>query len=866
MADFDPKKLSKKELQDLFKELEKIGALTSNVVDDERSIRDTILDQTKQLKFQQTLKRDILRATNKLYDIQYDLRNEYDRELGTRQASLAIDKQITQIEKSNRSLAQDIVDLRKQDTEFSHELANSLKAQVEQGLQYKEILKDQQDTSEQIRKNIGVQGFQGLSELFQKMGGKASQLAGPFEDAAEAAREIAQENVEGNKKIEERKQILEKIKSGELTATKKNLEGIEVTNKKGQKLYGEAAKNALKSGKAVTNVGKAMSKGQMAMKSFGAGIKAFGPILKKAVGPIAIVLSIVKAIKFFVGAMFQASKEAAELGRSLGISSESGEKIRKQAQETAASFAEQNIQNRGINILQKEILAAQKEINSALGTAINFQEEFGELGRSATANFSVMVDKMGLSKEAAMLITKESLRTGQASEEITKEVLGTVRAQNLLNKTSIDVHGVLEDIAKLSYEIKGAFGLSTVELAQAVYEAKRLGFEMTDLNSVAGGLLDFESSISKELEAELILGRDINLEKARTAALNNDLVGVGRELRAQNIDIVELQKENRIAAESAAAAMGMTVEQAIKAQEEFELRNKQEEALNKSIGKGLKLVINGKEELISLDKLRSMNLGDLKGRLEGVADVEGELKNILGEQMYQLKIQEDAQTKFNRALDKARESFANLVDSGVLDQLVDALTGFLNSSLVAGFAERGEKRRRAEEARNLGDNISAQQLEALEGAEFEHTTAGALTAIGGTAATGALIGSVVPGVGTAIGALVGAGVGAIGSIIASGVENSRENEANAVARELGLQQVGAGDTTLPVNDFTIRTHPQDTLVMAGGTKLNEDSKETNQLLRTLITAVENGGNVYLNNQLVGEISSQQQLNSFRAGS
>ena len=124
----------------------------------------------------------------------------------------------------------------------------------------------------------------------------------------------------------------------------------------------------------------------------------------------------------------------------------------------------------------------------------------------------------------------------------------------------------------------------------------------------------------------------------------------------------------------------------------------------------------------------------------------------------------------------------------------------------------------------------------------------------------------LPGVGTAIGALVGAGVGAIGSIIASGVENSRENEANAVARELGLQQVGAGDTTLPVNDFTIRTHPQDTLVMAGGTKLNEDSQETNQLLRTLITAVENGGNVYLNNRLVGEISSQQQLNSFRAGS
>ena len=166
MADFDPSKLSKKELQDLYRELEKIGTLTSNVVDDERSIRDVILDQTKQLKFQQTLKKDILRATNKLYDIQYNIRNEYNRELGTRKATLALDKELYQLDKSVHSLNQDIAYLEKQKSEYSQDLAKSLTAQVKKAGEYKKVLEDQKNTSDEIRENVGVKGFQGLSELF----------------------------------------------------------------------------------------------------------------------------------------------------------------------------------------------------------------------------------------------------------------------------------------------------------------------------------------------------------------------------------------------------------------------------------------------------------------------------------------------------------------------------------------------------------------------------------------------------------------------------------------------------------------------------------------------------------------------------
>ena len=53
------------------------------------------------------------------------------------------------------------------------------------------------------------------------------------------------------------------------------------------------------------------------------------------------------------------------------------------------------------------------------------------------------------------------------------------------------------------------------------------------LVSQVRSLLDFESSITAELEAELLLGKNINLETARQASLNGDLVTVAEELRKE---------------------------------------------------------------------------------------------------------------------------------------------------------------------------------------------------------------------------------------------------------------------------------------------------------------------------------------------
>ena len=58
-----------------------------------------------------------------------------------------------------------------------------------------------------------------------------------------------------------------------------------------------------------------------------------------------------------------------------------------------------------------------------------------------------------------------------------------------------------------------------------------------------------------------------------------------------------------------------------------------------------------------------------------------------------------------------------------------------------------------------------------------------------------------------------------------------------------------GNQEIQAEDFTIRTHPKDTLLMAGGTKFGE---ETNQILKQLLEAVSKGGNIYMDGNKVGQ--------------
>ena len=102
-------------------------------------------------------------------------------------------------------------------------------------------------------------------------------------------------------------------------------------------------------------------------------------------------------------------------------------------------------------------------------------------------------------------------------------------------------------------------------LVRAAVSARKLGLELSAVASITESLLDFETSIEKQLEASLLLGRQINLDRARQLALTGDQEGLLEEVRRQVGDEAEFNRLNVVQRKALADAFGLQVEQVARA-------------------------------------------------------------------------------------------------------------------------------------------------------------------------------------------------------------------------------------------------------------------------------------------------------------
>lgn len=99
-----------------------------------------------------------------------------------------------------------------------------------------------------------------------------------------------------------------------------------------------------------------------------------------------------------------------------------------------------------------------------------------------------------------------------------------------------------------------------MNIINAGVAARKLGLEMSAVAGITESLLDFESSIEAQLEASMLLGRNINMDKARQLAFTGDIEGMQREILKQVGGEAEFAKMNYLQRKKLAAAAGTNVE------------------------------------------------------------------------------------------------------------------------------------------------------------------------------------------------------------------------------------------------------------------------------------------------------------------
>ena len=267
---------------------------------------------------------------------------------------------------------------------------------------------------------------------------------------------------------------------------------------------------------------------------------------------------------------------AAKLTKRLGIAGAVFGALLAVAQKFAGSVDAIGKQFGSLNVLsqgfQKNLFDSQEAVvglgatmEDVVSTANELSSEFG-IGLEESADLSAKIidtaKAVGLSnEEAAKLSGILQVTSGLSSEQAERLSEG---AFQLAAANNVNPSAVLKDMAASSEDFAQFSKDGGDNLARAAVQARAMGLSLADTSKIASGLLDFEQSIAAEVEASVLIGRQLNLQKARELALNNDIEGAMRAVVDQLGSEAEFNELNSIQRDALAKSIGVEASQLAK--------------------------------------------------------------------------------------------------------------------------------------------------------------------------------------------------------------------------------------------------------------------------------------------------------------
>ena len=337
-----------------------------------------------------------------------------------------------------------------------------------------------------------------------------------------------------------------------------------------------------------------------------------------------------------VGVFKNLDKDSEALARNMNMSYEDSLAYRQELSSAA-------LLSNDLFITSKGLAESSMAINSALGTNVKLNDE-------NLKTFTKLRTTAGLTNEELLGAQKLVIGTNKSLEDATGEILAQAKLTGINNGVLLNEKDILKSIKDVSAATTLSLGKNPAAIAEAVAQAKALGMNLQQVENIANSILDFESSIQNELEAELLTGKQLNLEKARQAALNNDLATLASEIAKQAGTAAEFGEMNRIQQDALAKSVGMSrddLAQTLFVQEQLV-------GLSGDQAKERQKLLDQRIQEVGLEQaMREME--------------EGGIEN--------LEQQVGISTQFNQIVEKIKEAFV-LVGTAVMP-IVDALAGMV---------------------------------------------------------------------------------------------------------------------------------------------------------------------------------------------
>jgi hypothetical protein len=391
--------------------------------------------------------------------------------------------------------------------------------------------------------------------------------------------------------------------------------------------------NMLGTQEALEAAEEAAKNGAGRLGTMAAAAKSMGKSLTSSLtDPLFLIGTLVKGFKKFIEIGFAADQQVTDLSKSMATSKDEAKGVRDRMVE---------IQNSSNNVLMttKNQVESQLELADAFGATRGFTEQ------QVTDQVN-LTKAMKLSAEEASGIQQLAMANSQSAEDVTNSVIKQTSALAKQKGIQLDNKKVIGEVAKVSGQLRLQYQNNPALIAKAVVQANKLGISLDQAKKAASGLLDFEQSIESELTAELLTGKNLNLEKARSLALEGKSAEAADEMLKQVGSAAEFAKMNVIQQDALAKAVGMSSD---------ELANSlvYQENLNK-LGDQTKQQIQERVEALKA-----------QGKMDEANQLMASVGNEKEAQAALTKI--SAQDRFNAAMEKLQATIASIVEGPAMN-------------------------------------------------------------------------------------------------------------------------------------------------------------------------------------------------------
>lgn len=566
--------------------------------------------------------------------------------------TLKVNKAIAQAILDQKTGLRDLESIGKQISK-NQDLINKAKI-IEQGLntrlagqnltkvkEFTELYQAQQDLVNELEtsKNLSANQIQSLTrqislndtaidQLTQQLSAQQLQLAYTQINTKELEKQQELRENEGNIQAQLEKQL---GLVGKIAKTLGHFRGI------ADDVHKALADTTAEMQRLATENGKVLNRWQ----SFGMLIGKLGSNLASHFNdPLVVITTMVKVMK-------DLDSSAGKYAKSMNVTYGEALNVREELSRMASSSGDTSL---NATNLQETLMA----VGSAMGSN-------AKLNEADLKTFTKLREQAGFTNDELMGIQKLSLVNNKTLEANTKEILGAAKAYNGKNKLALNEKQILKDVNAASASLKLSLGGSSTQLAVAASKARELGLNLQQTEKIAESLLNFESSIESELSAELLTGRDLNLEQARLLALNGKTAEAAAEIARQVGTSADFSRMNVIQQEALAKSAGMTRDE-------------------------LAQSLIDRESLAKLGVAEAKTAQEAYNILKSRGMSEAEIQKKLGdEELARQYQQQSVQERFNQTIEKLKEIFISIVD-GPMGSILNAVGKLMeNSGVIYGI-------------------------------------------------------------------------------------------------------------------------------------------------------------------------------------